>query len=187
MNLYYTGVLIPPGIQVNAHKSTGGYLSTSKVPSGSMENFFSEISQYTIEKDLKEIIGVVLKNETGSALTGVSLWVELPVDSYVKIEIALVNLTTDAEGYWMMEKVANRRALPYYATFVEANGEVDAIGLPDLSIDGMIGIWFRRSLDQTKVAELFTNEKIIARFKGEENALLKEEQIHLKMDWTVES
>lgn len=184
MKLYYTGAKESGDAQPDPQKSLGGFVSSSFVNNGELGNLFSEISQYTIEKKLREIVGLVLVNESGSTKTGITLWFEYPSGAYAKMKVAIVQLTENIDGDSILEKVANRRSLPYYATFYEANGEDNALSLPDMLADAKLGIWLVREIDTDAVNALTTDETLLARFAAGET-LNTEELVHLKIDWTA--
>ena len=66
IELYYTGSCSPNQEQKNPNLSLGNYISINMVPSGVLNNFFSNISLYSELKKRFEVIGLGLKNNSGT-------------------------------------------------------------------------------------------------------------------------
>lgn len=78
MQFFYTGAEFFNSVQTNIDKSLGGYLSSSLVPSQSMNNLFSDVSKTAKEQGIIETRAIVLKNTTGSTKTAVNLYHNYP-------------------------------------------------------------------------------------------------------------
>jgi hypothetical protein len=165
LQLNYTGAFKENDLQDNPSKSLGGYVSGSKVPSGNLNNLFSSISQFTKEKALFEIIGVVLKNTSQNNIVNIEIWTESESDSYCNVEIAVVSLASDGGGNFM-EKITNRNSLPYNAVFYNIEGVANKINIGDLAIGGMLGIWFKRIIDKAKFVALNSDDTLYANYKA---------------------
>jgi hypothetical protein len=147
MKLYYTSITGESQIQSDPRLSLGGYKSASPLPNNAFDNLFSEITQFMLSKTPEdEFIALVLKNETGVEVDNLWLWFEYPDGSYSKYLVAAVDMTADANGVLQMEHIPNRNSKPLYADFYEASGQVNAVEIGTVAIDGMVGIWIQRSL-----------------------------------------
>jgi hypothetical protein len=147
MKLYYTSSTSQDAIQADPRLSLGGYKSASPLPNNAFDNLFSEITQFMLSKlPEDEFIALVLKNETGVEVDNLWLWFEYGNTPYSKYLVAAVDMTADVNGILQMEHVPNRNSKPLYADFYEAPGQVNAVEIGTVAIDGMVGIWIQRSL-----------------------------------------
>jgi len=146
LKFYYTTTKGQDELQSKFDRSLGGYKSSSLVKNDEFDNFFGEISNYTIsENNQNQYIGLILKNE-GANKTNVLLSFGYPEGVFSKILIAAVELTDDADSVKFMENVPSIHSSPVYAEFFEADGLVNAVSLGDLNSDEMLGIWFKREI-----------------------------------------
>ena len=147
MKLYYTSITAENAVQTDPRLSLGGYKALSPLPNDAFDNLFSEITQFMLSKTPEdEFIALVLKNETGAEVNNLWLWFSYPDGCFSKYLIAAVDMTADANGVLQMEHVPNRNSKPLYADFYEASGQVNAVEIGTVAIDGMVGIWIQRSL-----------------------------------------
>jgi CTP:phosphocholine cytidylyltransferase-like protein len=77
------------------------------------------------------------------------MWFDHPADCISTFKLAAVDLATDAEGEKYMEHAPNMNSKPLYATFSEADGEVNRVSIGDINAGAMVGIWIERSIDIT--------------------------------------
>ena len=149
MQLFYTTSADFNALQVEPHKSTGGYKSSTNAKNDDFDNLFGEISCYTINQNRDEYIAFMLVNTTGQIATNVQLWLEGPVDpdvAYSNIQVAAVVPTTDNESRPIIERTRDRYTRPFVGEFVAAPvGNKLVIG--DLAVAASMGLWFRRILD----------------------------------------
>jgi len=144
MRLFYTITSGVDQIQPKPSNSLGGFRSSSPVPNGTFSNLFGEISKLTVQRgDRPQYIGLILRNETGAAVTNVEIWFDYPEGAYSTFRIAAVALTANGQ----MEDVPNSYSKPLNATFFEANGSANLVGVGDIAQDGQLGIWIERTLD----------------------------------------
>ena len=147
---FYTGADDYLGAQIDKDKSLGGFVSSSEVPNDLVGSLFGEISSYTIDNDFRETKAIVIKNETGGDITGITTYFNNTATSpYLKIEIASVALTEDTSctpSKFSMEKIVNSKASPVNAVFAEPTSSGTAVGLGNLTANSMLGIWIRVSL-----------------------------------------
>lgn len=144
MELFYTVTSQEGVAQSKPTSSLGGFCSTSKVPNGTLENLFSEISPYTLQHPKAEYIGLILKNTWGD-ISNLSLWMEVPDNSLCKYRIAVVQLTDSGE----MEVISGVGSRPLYAEF-ETTSQYDKLVLDfgeAFSKNQMLGLWIERTIN----------------------------------------
>jgi len=179
MYFYYTGAKQYLGQQGKKEYSLGGFVSQNRISNNEIGNLFSQVSLYDIEKKLRNIIGIVLKNESGVDISDLRLWFESPANAYCKFEVAAVALAKDSKNQYYMEELANNESLPYNATFHSANGQSSSVLIGDLVADGMIGLWIKRTVDKDGITALFTDSAI----KTRTTSLPVQEDVMLQLSW----
>lgn len=192
MELFYTGAKKFLDEQKKAELSLGGFVSSTKVPNDFFGNLFGEVSAYTIDKNSRETIAIVLQNTTGADVIDVLLHFIFPVGTFVKVEVASVQLTQDTEGSFCMEKIENMRALPFVGTFFEANGIGNAVNLGNLADKAFLGLWLQRTLVPDIKKDNFECAALEANFsdglKDEVGfvtvPLPQDETVELNLSWT---
>jgi hypothetical protein len=146
LKLYYTTTKGEDELQPKFFKSLGGYKSSSLVKNDQFNNFFSEISNYTLsENNESEYIGLMLVNE-GTDKINISLYFDYPINCYSKLYIAAVEPTVDADGKEFIENIPTIRSSPVYAVFNEADGAANEVSLGNMLADEKLGIWIKREL-----------------------------------------
>lgn len=176
MKLYYTN---PDGAgvsQSDPDKSLGGYISTTQLPSDLFGNLFSTISQYGINNDLRETKALMLQNDTGNTATSITLHFDNnSVDNFTAIEMAVVSISTDGNGDAFIENIINMRAIPAAATFSANEGIGSAIAIPDMDDGNIVGIWVKRTLDQSAIATANACEKLFTDYEADTPPETKED------------
>ena len=97
--------------------SLGGYISSSPVPSGSLNSIFDAISSYTKENGLKETLAFGLINNSEETFTDVELRIVCNPDDEATFKVAAV-VVNDED--FSMEHIANRYQEPIAADFYDA-------------------------------------------------------------------
>lgn len=146
MELYYT-VSSQPGVaQSKPVLSLGGFISSSKVPNGSLGNLFDEVSPYTLQNPKAEYIGLILKN-TLKPVRSMSMWVKAFPENICKFKIAPVELTENDE----MELVPSVNSKPLYAEFEETSetNKIDLTFEEPFAVGAMLGLWIERTVDMS--------------------------------------
>lgn len=145
MEFFYTVSSQQNAIQNKPELSLGGFCSESKVPNGSFENLFSEISPYMMQKPKAEYIGLMLKNTTSTPISEISFWMNVPDDSICKFRLAIVE--TNDKG--MMETIPSVNSKPLYADFHETseNNKIELSLSEALQVGDCMGIWIERTLN----------------------------------------
>lgn len=144
MQLLYTNTIQQSSPQKNPSESLGGYPSTSTVPSGIQGAIFSELSNLDIEKDRKNYIAIILKNESEVTATEISFWVEPQETSLCKYKVGIQGLNSSNQ----LEIIESTFSKPYYVEFDSVDGQENAISIPNMEAGDMLGIWIERSVNQ---------------------------------------
>lgn len=189
IRLYYTTTKGQDELQSRFDKSLGGYKSSSLVKSDDFDNFFGEISNYTLNnEDQSQYIGLILKNEdTVNIVVDLNVWFEYPENSYSILEIAAVDLVQDVDGFYYMENVSNIHSSPLYATFYEADGEENKQDLGNIPAGSSIGLWIKRTI-QKSIAVSDRENQIVTDPNDEHQVIMTplttSDTIEMKMSYT---
>lgn len=190
MKLYYTTVnsssFDEPKQQIKAKMSLGGGISSSIIPNTSLNNLFGDITNYSIantKRNVEEYIAIALKNELSTKAENIKIWVEYPEDesNVCSFEIAVVDFNASGQ----METIPNNKSKPYYAEFTANNTSETALDCGDLGIGVKMGIWIKRIIDISKVAEQSNNRILIDPLSPTvtEKPLDYEEIIKIHIEW----
>lgn len=177
MNIYYTNTVTENEEQKKPELSLGGFISSKIVPNDYFGNIFSDISSYTVDNNLNEYIGLMLKNEQDNAVSNILVYFDFPVDAISSIEIAAVTLNVDKS----MEILNNRYSAPYVGTFAEADGVVNAINIGGLESQSSIGLWFKRVLDIDTINDNNSCSTLYSNLGTDPETV---ENISFKVSWT---
>lgn len=153
MILLYTGAGTSNTPQINAEKSLGGFVSSTPVPNGRLNNIFSDLSKSGILDQRKEIRLIALKNTTGAIVNGVTVYTNKGTSSSI-LSIAAVASAVDSCSNIVFEKVQDAQTLPYQATLALHEGSGAALSVGTMQINQVIGIWIYRDIDLTKFPQL---------------------------------
>lgn len=149
VNIYYSGADAAGEEQKSPAKSLGGIISGTALPNSYLNALFGTISDRERKEEESEYKAVFFKNETGSTITNLSLYFDMPVlaDRAANFKVAAVTVSNN-----QIEKIANRKAKPYTGTFVEADGVANTVVLvASLDANASIGVW----LERTPIAKTF--------------------------------
>lgn len=147
MRLFYTGAQVKDASQSNPLQSLGGFVSSSVVPNNKLNSLFPNLDSNDLSEGLEDIIGVVLKNETGATVTNLRIFAELIPDNNAKFELAAVSLNSNG----FMELVNDRKSLPYLGTFYDIMDVVnERVISASFDNNEMIGLWIKRIVEKTK-------------------------------------
>jgi hypothetical protein len=141
-----------------------------------LHNLFGDVSVYSIISDRSEYIALILKNETGVAIKDISLYFIYPSGCQITLAIGAVALDSNNA----MEHIDTPYQAPYNAEFFEADGQGNAVDLGDLGVDGMIGLWIRKSIDQAAIESQYSDANLTA--NG--NPVEADEDIQIKLSWS---
>jgi hypothetical protein len=149
MQILFTGAAKHWGVQTDPSKSLGGYVSSSLVPNGALNNLFPAINKDDVVRDLKKTRLIVLK--TSLQMTNVRIWTESAMfaTNYIAcVQPAMVNNEP------VFEQVPNEFSIPYQAVLVAAEGEDNYINVGDVAANTYIGIWIRRQVNTADFTQL---------------------------------
>jgi len=181
MNLYYTGANEFLGIQQSSILSLGGFISNSLIPNGSLGNLFGGLSKKTLQEKTRTILGIAFKNNFEENKKLANLKITLIVEDIltfpfiVKVGKEIVKGDDFLKGY-SLQTISNKNSIPYNVEFVNLNESIFQVEV-DFKIDynKYIGLWFIREIDESKLEDFYSNEKLIERFS--ENQKNKKEDL----------
>jgi len=175
MRFYYTGAKTYLGIQQIPFLSLGGFISSSLIPNSALNNLFSSITPYTIEKGLDEYALIVLKNELGNDVKNIKISF-----SYENQDIKVANLEVSAilNTNGNFEQINNSTSAPYFGEFHPALSPTE-VCIGNLKKDEYLGIWVKRKIDKIAYKQIFEDSSIIEDKFIEFNR----ENIKLNMNW----
>jgi hypothetical protein len=176
MILYYTTSVGEDTIQTQTVLSIGGFRSNTVVPNNLYKNLFSDISCQSVKTCNNEFIALMLKNETGGLVSGATLFLDFPPDSQKDVEIALV-IPNSSNA---IERTSSPYVQPYHATFQSVDGIGNAVTLPDIADEGILGIWFKRIINKSVITDQYTDANLVE--NG--NPVKADEDIGLEISWT---
>jgi hypothetical protein len=187
--LYYTTAQGQDVLQPRSDKSLGGYRSASLVKNDDFDNLFGEISNYTLKNsaDQSQYVGLILHNDSITGITALNVWFEYPAKCYSKIEIAVIDLSQDADHKYFMENVPSITSSPVYATFHEADGEANKVSIGNMTAGETVGIWLKRTVLKS-VADADIAAEIVVDPTNEHRVIFvapdKSDTIEMKMSHT---
>lgn len=176
MKLYYTTVVEEGATQQRPDLSLGGFKSFNSVPNASLHNLFSDVSIYSIISNRSEYIALILKNETGVEIKDISLYFIYPTGGQIKLAIGAVALS----GNNSMEHIDTPYQSPYNAEFFEADGAGAAVDLGGLVVEGMLGLWIRKTINQAAIETQYSDANLTV--NG--NPVQAEEDVQIKLSWS---
>jgi hypothetical protein len=183
IQLLYTGVIREGLPQTNPLKSIGGYVSSSVIPNSSLDNIFTGVSYFSLvnNKATFEVSGIAFKNVSGSILTDVTFWFEVPEDSLYTYRISFVSLAEDECGSYM-ELLSNRSSLPYIGEFLQADID-NKRNIGNLESNQKIGIWIKREIKEIDIAKLVDCDLLYRDYLEGKSLALKKEEVILNIQF----
>ena len=175
MKLYYTGASSYLAPQTNSKKSLGGLMSSTLVFLDVTNSFFSSIPNVPSGKILRETRCYVLKNETGADVTGCKIWYENTSSTpTTSLRMSLVIPGTDSCGNRFVEEIVNESASPIAANFLDNRGEINALHLPTILPDGLIGVWVERTINGSMIAKETSCDNLYQKYLEEPKQHIQE-------------
>lgn len=145
MTLLYTGASAPNSVQQNPQLSLGGFVSSTVVRNGELNNLFNTVTSYSRGFETRLI---VLQNTTSSTIENIKIWVEDEIGSYYTYKLAFVEPAFDNTcNRYYFEQILNGNSLPLQADFNEYYDEVNAETIDELITSSYLGIWIKRELN----------------------------------------
>jgi len=185
MRFYYSGASTFLAAQQDPTISIGGFISSSLVPNDSFESLFSNISNFSIKRNITEYFLIALKNETGQAASNLSVYFDFPKDSSIEMQLSVVKPTLDTcDNTLSFEKIPNRESAPHFANFVSANGSAEAKALGNLDADAYLGFWFKKTINLDNLLADNPDACNIAALTKKEIIVGESETLSIILDWT---
>lgn len=179
MNIYYTTPQVTGAVQPLKEFSLGGFKSSNLV-----NDLFPEISMYTEDKMQDEYVGIMLWNDSGEDVENIELWFDYPVDEN-NIQTNLAKLAVSAvalDSKNKMQHIGNTSTKPSNATFYEADGVENSVGLGSLANETGLGIWIKRSLIKERITAKKVNDTLNYNYQNNIQ-LITLEEIKLSINW----
>lgn len=143
--LYYTGAQEVNQPQTQIQRSLGGFKSSTRVPNASLNSLFQGIGQRQLQEGDEQIIGLIMTNESGAAISNLSIYATVPNGSSTTFQVAAVTLIDNNR----IEQIANNQASPYVGTLVEMTSLANKRTLAaSLANGASIGVWIRRIIQK---------------------------------------
>lgn len=178
LSIYYTGATQHQGKQEIPSSSLGGFISSSLIPNDALNNLFSEISTLALEKKIRQTRVIAIKNISNSTLTGLKVYLvhdEVTYTSYkVGFQIPDIDMCDDI----CSEKLSKGDSIPQRVILVEAEGNPNALALPDLGTQEYLFIFISRSITQDVPS--YTSDELIDQ---QEEPLEQTETTQLSFAW----
>lgn len=188
LRLYLSGA---PALDGNSSpsQSLGKYPSQIEIQNAVLNNLFPDISRFSVQQNKPEVRAIVIHNDGATELTNLRAFFTYPQDDNsedsndAEYLIQYVDLEADSCGDPAFPySVSNPNASPYNVDFEEnAIGDENALQLPNLPADGMLGIWIKRVLKTSALSPL-SNEDLCAITEGT-LVLDTLEEIELTFSW----
>lgn len=151
--LYYTGAIEDNGIQDSPSLSLGGYISSTQIPNGELNNIFPRITRNLVIKKKRAVRLIVFKNETGATINNLKISSENGLYSFITMDFIAPGL--DACGKQKFEKIKTGENLPYQSSDFQNYTEDVPYLIESLEADKCVGVWLKREFDY----ESFTDEE----------------------------
>lgn len=143
MRIYYTTTARQEAIQQKPSQSIGGFKSASAVPNSTFGTLFSDVSTFTLERNLPEYIGLILVNERENTTESIKLWLNFNLSGLCLFKVAIVELNSKNQS----EILVSNNSKPIFAEFYDAIDEESAIEIPNMVPGEMYGIWIERIIN----------------------------------------
>lgn len=120
MILLLSGATHPDAEQRDIMASTGGYISITPVPNGAVNTLFDDITCYGMNKKIKEVMAIFLRNDSGEVKQNIVLQQIYPHNNGKETKCAKFEwAAVEPKDNNFIEKVGNRRNMPYNAEFFD--------------------------------------------------------------------
>lgn len=148
MILFYTGSIKPNTPQKDPNLSLGGYISSSIVPNGSLNNLFPDIGLTDLKNVRDETRVIALQNVTGQDINGFTLWFDSASDSFAEILLGVATPMYDGDCQCQFfEMLQDGYCMPYYTTFASYQTQANEYVFPDVFEKGaVLGLFLKRRL-----------------------------------------
>lgn len=190
MILFYSGAE-DAGLPQNVpDKSLGGYISSSPIQNGTLNNVFGTINRSDVAANKRDTRLIVIKNTTGAAVNNVKAWITGTDDSVSIIKMAAVAPALDECSKPYFEQISSRDALPFQGTLEVKDAEGNSLNIGTIAANGFIGIWLSRELIADEFPLISTagtpvvyNEEYVALLQAQQTAGEIPDQSNLIIKW----
>jgi len=148
--LQYTGAdsFLTP--QTEAFKSLGGLISSTVIQNDVLNNLFSDVTNYGLQKASSDTKCIAIKN-TGVAITDLTIYYEAPVNSLFDYFIGAVSPTVNDCNESVFEQLQNSESSPYYCTFYNPSTELTKVNVGNIAANGYLGLFIKRKFKQSVI------------------------------------
>lgn len=148
MVLFYTGADKANASQKDSKKSLGGFVSSSMIPNGLLNNVFGKLSYIEMANPESQHRIIVLKNLAADIPAGsLRIYTDHPFGHKAKITIGITEPMIDTiSGEPFFETLPEPTALPYYTEFTEYTLDVPYIHPQVLQNGQSIGLFLKRTI-----------------------------------------
>lgn len=147
MILLYSGANSSDTDQMNPSQSLGGFVSSTTISNGLINNIFSTVSKSVVVGNKRETYLVVLKNTTGATVYNVQVWIDNTVENnHSSLKLAAVSAALDGCSNPYFEQISSSDAIPYQCVLESANGQGNAIDVGQIANGDCVGIWMSRTI-----------------------------------------
>lgn len=189
MKLLYTGAGKLGEIQKTPEYSLGSYISQTEIPEGLLSALFDTISRFTVKQNKIETRVIAVQNDEGVAISNFRAWFHYSDESdsleddnvTSTFKIGWKAVSTDDCGEFYTDNIGSIYASPRGTTMWEADGEANALNLPDLEDDQYLIIFIQRILDSS--LQLPMSDEDLVAILNDELILDKEEEVKLFFSW----
>lgn len=167
--IYYTINTKFAAPQSFSFKSLGGFMSSTRVPNGSINNVFGSLSLDELKRNSFRIIGLIFKNEFNTPLKDIRIYFEkIKSAPYFKYKVGLSSVNINEKKEKSIELLSNKESLPYsVSNFYEPTLD-DPLSLSqEIAKESYVGIWLKREFDKEIFDNYMSDEAIYDRFLAE--------------------
>lgn len=186
MLLFYTGSDSPSTEQKLPEKSLGGYVSSSIVPNGLINNVFSSFTNSDVQNKESLVRVLALKNLTGADISSISIYPIIDPSSYITIQLGVAQPFFDLNGIENYERLSTSSSLPYYTTFSTYDIDSPLIISTPLINGRTIGIFILRQPNLVNIPNFndptLTGEQV-EQLLEDYSTLEKEQTWNLSINW----
>lgn len=148
--LYYTGAQQAGTPQGSPDKSLGGYVSSSPISNGLLNNIFGNVDQSILAQGIKQYRIIAFQNQTPNIIGSLKIYVRSTSEnpfSKLRFGAMLNSLNKCQESYF--EQLPNQYSLPAYASLRDAGNPSQYIEINDIPAGQYIGIFLERSIENS--------------------------------------
>jgi len=187
MKFYYTGNKKGGLPQPQGDLSLGGYVATSEVPDALLANLFDQVSLYTQRLNKAEYRVIALFNDETTTYANLKVWIDYLNQASDEVDAGVFQLgyaafKADNCGDLYVDSLGNAQAAPRGVTLVGADGESNALALPNLEAGMYLALYLRRSLNPAFLAPL--SDADLQSIRDGNLVLPVEEEVLVQLSWS---